>query len=185
MDERKLSQYIDHLNAGKKPGEHNKKLQEEDEILLAAVRKARLLREVEYPDDSFKQHLVNSLTERKSQGNRIRKFALICTSAAAAVLLFVTAYYFLPNRNAGIVYAMENALKEIRAYHGILEVSETNGLGETVTQSKREVWADKRGNYYIIDLEGTSKGTITANNGEQKWQLQPEKKMLTSYRRLN
>ncbi len=176
MDERKLSQYIDHLNAGKKPGEHNKKLQEEDEILLAAVRKARLLREVEYPDDSFKQHLVNSLTERKSQGNRIRKFALICTSAAAAVLLFVTAYYFLPNRNAGIVYAMENALKEIRAYHGILEVSETNGLGETVTQSKREVWADKRGNYYIIDLEGTSKGTITANNGEQKWQLQPEKK---------
>jgi len=176
MDERKISQYIDQLNAGKKPGEHAEKLQKEDELLLAAVRKARLLREVEYPDDSFQQHLVNSLTERKPKRNRIRKYAMICTSAAAAILLFVTAYYVLPNRDAGIVYAMENAMKEIRAYHGILEVSETNGLGETVTQSKREVWADEKGNYYIIDLEGTSKGTITANNGEQKWQLLPEKK---------
>ncbi len=180
MDERKLSQYIDNLNAGKRPGEHKNRFQEEereDEILLATVRKVRLLKEVEYPDDLFQQRLVNSLTGReKPKRNRIRRYALICTSAAAAILLFLTAYYFLPNRDAGIVYAMEHAMKKIQAYHGIIEVSETNGLGETITQSKREVWADKKGNYYIADLEGTSKGTITANNGEQKWQLRPEEK---------
>ncbi|GLC82186.1 LolA family protein [Lacrimispora brassicae] len=180
MDERKLSQYIDDLNAGKRPREHKNGLQEEekeDEILLATVRKVRQLKEIEFPDDSFQGRLMNSLAGReKSKRNRIRKYGLICTSAAAAILLFVTAYYFLPNRDAGIVYAMENAMKEIRAYHGIIEVSETNGLGETITQSKREVWADKKGNYYIVDLEGTSKGTITANNGQQKWQLRPEEK---------
>lgn len=180
MDERKLSQYIDNLNAGKTPREHITRLQEEekeDEILFETVRKVRTLREIEYPDDSFQQRLVNSVTGReKSKRNPFRKYALLCTSAAAAILLFVTAYYFLPNRDDGIVYAMEKAMKGIQAYHGIIEVSETNGLGETITQSKREVWADKNGNYYILDLEGTSKGTITANNGKQKWQLRPEEK---------
>lgn len=181
MDERKLSKYIDNLNAGRIPREHKNGLQKkEDQDLLETVRKVRSLREIEYPDDMFQQRLMSSLTggeTLKKKKNRIGKYAFMYTTvAAAAILLFVTAYYLLPNKGAGIVYAMENAMKEVRAYHGIIEVSETNGLGETITQSKREVWADKRGNYYIIDLEGTTKGLITGNNGKQKWQIRPEEK---------
>lgn len=182
MDEKKLSRYIDELNAGKRPKEHKNRLREEekdDQNLLATVRKVKSLREIEYPEDLFQQRLINSLTGgEKLKKNRIKKYTFIYTmaAAAAAILLLVTAYYYFPNNGTSIVYAMENAMKEVQAYHGIIEVSETNGLGETITQSKREVWADKRGNYYIIDLEGTSEGLITANNGEQKWQLRPEEK---------
>lgn len=184
MDEKKLTEYIDELNAGKRPKEHKNGLQEgekEDQNLLEAVRKVRSLREIEYPDELFQQRLIHSLTggeKSKKKKNRSRKNTFIYTMAAsaAAILLFVAVIHFLPNKDVSIVYAMENAMKEIQAYHGIIKVSETNELGETITQSKREVWADKSGDYYIIDLEGTSKGLITANNGEQKWQVRPEEK---------
>lgn len=180
MDERKLSQYIDDLNDGRKPKEHSNGLQEEetdDQALFETVRKVRLLREVEYPDDLFRQRLINSLVAKeKPVRNRRKRYAFISAASAAAILLLVTAYYFLPNKASNIVYAMENAMKVVRAYHGVIEVSETNGLGETVTQSKREVWADKSGNYYIKDLDGISRESITANNGKQKWQLRPEEK---------
>lgn len=184
MDEKKLSEYIDELNAGKRPKEHKNGLQEEEkeyQNLLATVRKVRSLREIQYPDELFQQRLINSLTggeKWNKKKNRNRKYTFIYTIAAsvAVLLLLVTVSHFLPNKDLSIVYAMENAMKEIQAYHGIIEVSETNKLGETITQSKREVWADKNGNYYIKDLEGTSKGLITVNNGEQKWQLRPEEK---------
>lgn len=182
MDERKLSQYIDDLNAGKRPKEHKNRLQEkemDDQALFETVRKVRLLREVEYPDDLFRQRLINSLeAKEKPVRNRRKRFAFIGAASAAAILLLVTAYYFLPNKASDMVYAMENAMKVVRAYHGIIEVSETNELGETITQSKREVWADKSGNYYIKDLDGVSRESITANNGTQKWQLRPEERTI-------
>lgn len=71
---------------------------------------------------------------------------------------------------------MEQALKEVSAYHGILEVVETNGQGKSITQSKREVWADKDGNYYLKEIEGFSAGQVTVNNGQKKWQLRPSEK---------
>lgn len=181
MDEKKLSGYIDELNAGKKPKEHKNGLQEdgtEDQKLLATVRKVRTLRETEYPDDLFQKRLINSLVggeKVKKKKGGIKKYAFVY-AAAAAILLFVAVYHFIPSGNTNIVFAMEKAMKGIQAYHGTIEVTETNGLGETMTQSKREVWADKNGNYYIKDLEGTSKGLITVNNGEQKWQLSSEEK---------
>ncbi|MEY8355504.1 hypothetical protein AALB39_19390 [Lachnospiraceae bacterium 54-53] len=181
MDERKLSEYIDYLNSGRRPREHRNGLEEEekeDRDLLETVRIVKSLREIEYPDDKFPQRLMSSLSGRdaiKKKKSRLAKYALIyTTAAAAAILLFVSVYRFLPDKGAGIVYAVENAMKEVRAYHGIIEVSETNALGETITQSKREVWADKNGNYYMTDLEGTSGGLITGNNGMQKWQIRPE-----------
>jgi outer membrane lipoprotein-sorting protein len=186
MDEKKLSRYIDELNTGRRPKEHKASFAEEeseDQKLLATVRKVRLLREIEYPEDFFEHRLVNSLTggssviSLKQPVRKKRKHILfysMATVAAAAILIFVTIYQVLPNQNPSIVYAMEKAMKEIQSYHGMLEVSETNELGETITQSKREVWADRSGNYYIKELEGTSQGLITVNNGEQKWQQRPE-----------
>jgi len=189
MDEKRLSGYIDELNAGKRPREHEGGYYEEgndDSKLLDTVRRVRSLRELEYPDELFQQRLVDSLAEgagpksmNKGKKERHRyKYAFFypVAAAAAVILLFAAVYNIFPNKDTGIVYAMEKAMEKLQAYHGIIEVSETNGLGETMTQSKREVWADKEGNYYIKDLEGTSQGLITANNGGQKWQLRPEEK---------
>lgn len=184
MSEKKLSRYIDELNAGKRPKEHkNGFLGEEieEQKLFETVRKVRLLRDIEYPDQSFQRKLMNTMTKNEKLGKyRTRKKALIYSTVAvaAAILLLTTTSQFLPNKDIKIVYAMENALKEIQAYHGLIEISETNELGETMTQSKREVWVDKSGSYYIKELEGSSRGLITVNNGEQKWQLCPEEKMV-------
>ena len=151
---------------------------------MATVRKVKSLREMEYPDELFEQHLINSLTGNSgsiSLDQRVKKtrryaFFYPLAAAVAAILLFVTVYYVLPNQSPNMVYAMEKAMKELQAYHGIIEVSETNELGETITQSKRELWANKSGNYYIKDIEGTSQDLVTVNNGEQKWQIRPEEK---------
>lgn len=150
MNEKRLSRYIDKLNTGRKPREHRgffKKAEGEEEKLLATVRKTR-------------------------------KYAFFYAMAAVAavILMVVSLKHELLNQNPSIVYAMEKAMKEIHSYHGILEVSETNELGETISQSRREVWANQEGNYYIKDLEGTSYGMVTVNNGEKKWQLRPEEK---------
>jgi len=183
MDEKRLSRYIDSLNKGKKPKEHkNNRLQkkeQEEQILFETVRRVKSLGEVEYPKDTFQEQLIYSLTGGKPMEHKSerKKPILIYAVVAASILLFVTMYQFLPNKNTSIVSAMERAISEMKAYHGIIEFSETNGLGETITQAKREVWADKDGNYYVIDLEGTSKGLITGKNEKQKWQLIPEERI--------
>ena len=183
MDEKRLSKYIDSLNKGKKPKEHkNNSLQEkeqEEQILLETVRRVKSLGEMEYPKDNFQEKLIYSLTGGKAMKNKRRrkKPIFIYAAIAASILLLVVVYQFLPSKNTNIVSAMERAIGEMNAYHGIIEFSETNGLGETITQSKREVWADKSGNYYVIDLEGTSKGLITGKNEKQKWQLIPEERI--------
>lgn len=55
-------------------------------------------------------------------------------------------------------------------------MEETNAEGKSVTQSKVEVWADKEGHYYVKGLEGAQKDLITANDGQKKWQVQPQEK---------
>lgn len=200
QDEKRLNQYIDELNEGKKP-ELSETAGEEltDEFLriMDTVSKVRLLK-TEYPDDSFQDRLIQLTLEegaddyiekqlmRKEGDFSIKKFSkikhikrvfLTATVAAAVVLLLLIATdKIFSNQNTNIVYAMEKAMNEVRAYHGILEVVETNERGEAMTQAKREVWADREGNYYIKELEGTNEGLITVNNGSVKWQIRPEEK---------
>jgi len=69
---------------------------------------------------------------------------------------------------------MEKAFEGIKAYHGILEIITTNAKGQKDTQVKLEVWADKKGHYYVKQLEGVQKGLVIVNNGEQKWQFVSE-----------
>lgn len=186
--EKEISRYIDDLNTGRKPKDHKNNIEDKEyKQLMETVRKVHSLREVEYPDDLFQKRLIASLlkeahmdkgvmNKKKVPGNKLIKRTLIFTSAvaAAALLLFVTLDKVMPGENMNIVYAMEKAMKEIYAYHGILEVTQINELGETMTQSKREVWADLKGSYYLKELEGSSTGLITVNNGQKKWQITPE-----------
>jgi outer membrane lipoprotein-sorting protein len=76
---------------------------------------------------------------------------------------------------------MEKAYNNIKAYHGVMEVVQMNEFKEESLQAKREVWADKNGNYYVKELEGTNAGLITVNNGTKKWQLDEERKQVSLY----
>ncbi|MHB8129422.1 MAG: LolA family protein [Mobilitalea sp.] len=185
--EKKITEYIDELNAEKRPKEHRHNTgMSEHQRLMDAVRKVRGLREPEYPEENYQKRLIAGIKggipiKEKNSRSRFIKHALVFTTvaAAAAVILFVSVNSMLQSKNTSIAYAMEQALKGVKAYHGILEVVETNELGETMTQAKREIWADQEGTYYIKELEGILAGLITASNGQQKWQIRPEEE--TSY----
>ncbi len=185
-EEKKLSRYIDSLNAGRKPVEHTRPTDEEYERLLETVRQVRLLKEPEYPGEEYPMHLAEALlagkTIKKANTHLIRKLVFAGTLvAAAAVLLFTVPKYVMPHSNSNIVYAMEKAFDEVRAYHGVIEVIEKNELGETMIQATREVWADEAGNYYVKELLGSAAGMITVNNGDRKWQLRPEEQTAYLY----
>jgi outer membrane lipoprotein-sorting protein len=203
MQEKKLSKYIDRLNGEMRPKEHgNLTESEEFEKLAETVRKIRVLREPDLPGEDFKERLVASLEEKigedamktnkqiqedetkrkdKAKVKLIRRiFIGVTAAAAAAVLIFIAGNLpplsSLTGTNTDIAYAMEQALKEVKAYHGMIEAVETNELGERMLQSKREIWADQEGNYYLKELEGFSAGMITVNDTKKEWQIRPEEK---------
>ncbi|NLP35421.1 MAG: hypothetical protein GX359_09595 [Clostridiales bacterium] len=185
-EDRKLSKYIDQLNLEKTPVEHRhpENNSEEYQQLMAIVREVRTLKEPEFPDEEYPKRLVANLQEggyskqSKVRGQKFKKLWIgtAAVVAAAAVMVFSwNALLFKDDTN--IVYAMEQALEKVKAYHGILEIVERNELGEKMTQARREVWADKDGNYYVKELEGFLEGLITINNGKSKWQIHPDKEV--------
>lgn len=185
-EDKQLSEYIDQLNKEAMPKEHRnpKNHSEEFERLMKTVREVRSLREPQLPDENYPKRLVEALqggrymNQRKSKGKNFRKIWIGTAAVAAAAAVMVFSRNALPlKENTNIVYAMERALEKVKAYHGVLEIVETNELGEQMTQARREVWADKDGKYYVKELEGFSEGLITVNNGESKWQIHPEKEI--------
>lgn len=179
--EKKLSDYIDSLNKEKKPIEHDGEMEElEMEELFQTVRLVRGLKEPVLPEGNYTEKLTDNINEKLiNKGNlkRSRKRWFFGAASAAAIALIIILNIMLPlgNKN-NIVYAMDQAFKEVKAYHGVMEIVETNEEGKSTMQSKLEVWADRKGNYYVKALEGTEKGLVTVNNGERKWQIKPEQK---------
>lgn len=172
--ESKLSSYIDSLNNERKPKEHGSEIEtEEMEELFAAVRKVRSLKEPGMPSGDYPGNLAANINKRL---NPKRIWFYGAAVAAAAVALIVILNISAPFNKTNLVYAMEQAYKGVKAYHGVLEVVETNAEGKSVTQSKVEVWADKEGHYYAKGIEGAQKDVITANDGQKKWQIQPQEK---------
>lgn len=180
--EKKISSYIDRLNNERKPGEHNSyELDSEYEELMETVRLVKNLKEPEFPKEEFQEKLAASLVNQ-GKGKRISLKrekniwfpAGVVLAAVLAVVLLIN--FVLPQLNTDIVYSMELAYQDVKAYHGILEVTQSNARGEVTTQSVREVWSDRNGNYYVKELEGSSKGIITVNNGTEKWQVRPDLK---------
>jgi outer membrane lipoprotein-sorting protein len=197
QNDKRLTKYIDQLNADIMPMEHRMDVgSEEMDQLMSTVRKVRSLKEPNMPEVDFEKKLLTALKSEYKDEPKIslsseqrilhskfikRSILGITAVAAAAVILFAIPNITLPGNHTNIAYAMEQALKELHAYHGIIEVVETNQLGETMLQSKREVWADKKGNYYVKDLEGYSKGMITVNNTKKEWQIRPEEQKVYQF----
>ncbi len=166
----KISGYIDDLNAEKRP-EYEAESPEMQE-LLHTVRLVRTLREPAMPGKDFPGNLAAAagrFASKRAAASGKRWFAGFAAAAAALLLIF----FSLPLGGGYVVYAMQRAYGELKAYHGVLTVSEKNGQGEVSTQATLDVWADREGRYYIEELEGAQKGLITANNGQIKWQADP------------
>ncbi|MDF2589271.1 MAG: hypothetical protein K0S41_3112 [Anaerocolumna sp.] len=187
-NEKKISNYIDQLNKEKKPKEHKTEIDNEQEELLSSIRMVKSLKEPTYPDEDFPKKLAKSLENKLLENKSLdmstshnrkkygKKPIWIATTLIAAVVLslIIILNDILPLGNTSIVYAMEKAFEDIKVYHGIIEVVEMNDNGEKTIQAKREVWADTDGRYYLKELEGTTKGIITINNGTKKWQVRPD-----------
>lgn len=177
--EKILSEYIDHLNAEKRPKEHGGEIDSPElEELLDTVKMVKSLKEPSMPVSDYPKQMTEkvaaAMTKRKDTKKSKRSWYVGLSTVAAAVVMILIFNLVLSRNN--IVYAMEQAFQGIKAYHGVLEVVETNADGKEMMQAKREVWANKDGIYYVEELEGVQKGLVTANNGKQKWQIRLDAK---------
>lgn len=202
--EKEISKYIDRLNAERKPEAHGQPggLTELEE-LCETVRLVRSLKEPALPEPGYEKKLAKNVAYqlfKKTKENpaagkarknpaagthttrihaqRAKSLPLIGAAAAVILVVAVLAGFILPFGRTNIVYAMEQAFQGIKAYHGLIEIIETNADGKASTQAKLEVWADKEGHYYVKEQEGAQKGLITANNGQKKWQVRPGQKQV-------
>lgn len=180
-NEQKLSDYIDHLNLEQKPQEHEYPPDSSElEELFQTVRQVRSLKEPAMPGTDFQKKLARSLMNSPSQGGsgKTKKRSWFNTIASLAAILVIAVFvnFILPFDRNNFVYAMEEAFRGVKAYHGILEIVQTNAEGESTSQGELEVWANQEGYYFIKGLEGSLAGLITVNNGEKKWQVRPDQK---------
>jgi outer membrane lipoprotein-sorting protein len=179
--EKDLSEYIDSLNAEKRPKAHeNMTDSPELEELMDTIRMLKILKAADVPSPDYGKKISKEITRKMKNENNIKRsrgrwYMGAVSIAAAVILIFILNLTFARNN---IVYAMEQAFQEVKAYHGTLEIAVTNEAGEETSQAKREVWANQDGNYYVGEIEGSQKGLITVNNGEKKWQIRPDSKQL-------
>lgn len=86
------------------------------------------------------------------------------TGLVASFLIFILLLSPWSGSNQNIVLAMEESVKQLQNYHGILEKVSTNEAGERQVQIRTEIWSE--GEKYATK---TQDGTHTVNNGETRW----------------
>jgi len=172
--ERKISEYIDALNAERKPERDFSGADEEElEKLAAIVRQVRTLREPEMPDFSYPKRLSETVTRKMQKkvnhGRTVGRFFKSASVLVAGLLLFALLTSWGGLLRQDVVYAMEKAVAQLENYHGILEMRTKNADGEEWVVRQVELWSE--GNKYALRQDD---GTLTVNNGEQKWQIRPQ-----------
>ena len=185
-NEKKLSEYIDRLNEERQPEQHGAPEDSPElERLYSTVRLVRSLREPALPKGDYPKELAAAVRRSQTGGGykkgRRRTWIGGMAGVAAVLVIAVMLSSLLPLGRVDIVHAMEDAFREVKAYHGILEIVSTNDEGDKSLHSKLEVWADKEGHYYIKGLEGWQEGVITVNNGEKKWQLRTDRREVSIF----
>lgn len=173
--EKRISEYIDDLNAERKP-EKNQGTAETPELeqLKAAVRLVRTLREPAMPEPGYPQRLAKAVSGELQKNNRPFHRRLVLMPAAvliAGLVLFAVLFTRTGFFNTDVVYAMEKAVSQLANYHGVLQTSTKNAAGEEWLIQQAELWS--AGDKYALRLKD---GTLTVNNGQRKWQLRPQNK---------
>ncbi|MGI6650137.1 MAG: hypothetical protein ACOX5W_14150 [Bacillota bacterium] len=160
--EKELDQFIEALNQERRPepGQDPELLE-----LTSVVRMVKSLRQPAEPTPDF-GHRVRQAFRGKARSRRV--FAPLAALAAGLLLVLVFqawSSFF----NQDLVLAMEQAVARLNNYHGIIEMRTTNQAGEEWVVRQVEVWAE--GNKYATRQDN---GTLTVNNGEQRWQVRPD-----------
>ncbi|MGI5910974.1 MAG: LolA family protein [Syntrophomonadaceae bacterium] len=195
-NEKIISDVIDDLNEERKPRINRDHLDNtEIEEVLKTARLIRTLKEPALPDSGYPRRLANNIAnkiknndfinqqreERNDSGIKINELQSrrlgrkrILTPAVALVASFLIFALFIGRSNLfnnDIAYAMEKAVGELSSYHGSLKVSTQNEAGQEWMIRQIDIWSE--GNKYAL-LQND--GTLTVNNGQQKWQVLPHKK---------
>lgn len=180
--EERISDYIDALNNEQESEIIETTNDQELEKLLATARLVRTLREPTLPEEGYPRRLAQavagkiqkekeiSLRQPVKSAPKSSKLILPPMVALAASLLMLVLINWLGLFNQDVVYAMENAVAQLSNYHGILEISTKNATGEEWLVSQVELWSED--DKYAIKQND---GTLTINNGQQKWQISHEK----------
>jgi len=181
--EERLSDYIDALNNERKPEIEGAVNDLEFEKLIETVNQVRTLREPGLPDEDYPKRLawvvadkVQKREERdfrkqaKPQSKSILRILLPMTAVTACLLVFVLATFLSIFRH-DVVYAMEKAVGRLNNYYGILEIQTRNAAGEEWLVRRMEIWYEE--DKYAVKQDD---GTLTVNNGQQKWQINHENK---------
>lgn len=202
--ESRISKYIDSLNDEKRPRDHGVISSIRYNELMETVRSVKSLKDYEEPEVEYEARLLNNVkayshrnikktsrirveekgkvymlsrsNKNKSLLNRVLSYG---TVAAVLVLIIVIGSLFMTKKD--IVKAMETSYNKLKAYHGVMETVSINAAGEEFIQGEREVWADEDGRYASFELEGSSVGEKTINNGEIKWRILPNEKEVEIY----
>ncbi|NLY44126.1 MAG: hypothetical protein GX066_09230 [Clostridiaceae bacterium] len=188
--EQKLSDYIDALNEEQEPEKKFGTVDDEEiEKLLKTARLLRSLKEAEMPDQGYPQRLAKAIygevykndptynSDKRTYGKRttassvVRRILPAAAALAAGLIIFAVLFSWSGLSNKDVVYAMEKAINRLYNYHGILEMRSRNAEGKEWLVRRAEIWTE--GEKYAIKQ---SDGTLTVNNGEQKWQVSHQDK---------
>jgi outer membrane lipoprotein-sorting protein len=151
--------------------------------LIETVHRVRTLREPSLPDEAYPERLARAVADEiqrekqrairkptKSPSKSILRMLLPMTAVAACLLLLVFVNS-LGIFKQDVVYAMEKAVAKLNNYHGILEMRARNAAGEEWLVRWVELWCE--GDKYALKQDD---GTLTVNNGQQKWQINHEER---------
>ena len=151
--------------------------------MIETARLVRTLRKPALPEEGYPQRLAQAVAEKiqkekqanlrqavKASPRSAKRFLPPLAALAASLLMFVLINW-LGLFNQDVVYAMEKAVAQLSNYHGVLEMRTKNAKGEEWLVRQVELWSV--GDKYVLKQD---KGTLTINNGEQKWQINHEKK---------
>lgn len=165
--EQELDDFINTINLEHQPNESDNQDVTE---LQSLTRKIKNLRRDSEPRKEFLLELQEKLMKRtKSQKRFLPWSALV---ASILVIVFLISPWSHTNKD--LVFAMEQSVKQLQNYHGILEKVSTNAAGESQVLQRVEIWSE--GNKYATRSE---EGIVTVNNGELRWQNQPNSKEIT------
>lgn len=168
--EKMISDYIDALNEEKDP-EKILRTTDDPELakLFSTVRKVRTLREPAMPEHNFPQRLAQKVADKLPKNKPKKRMFLPAVALVAGIFLFALLISWPGIFNHDVVYAMEKAVAQLTSYHGTMEKRSQNAAGEEWMVSRVEFWVE--GDKYAVRQDD---GTVTVNNGEQKWQIRPQ-----------
>ena len=92
-------------------------------------------------------------------------------AAVAAGLLMLVFLNWLGLFNQDVVYAMDKAVARLSSYHGILRCAQRMRKVRNGWYAGWKFWSED--DKYAIKNDD---GTLTINNGQQKWQVSHEKR---------